>query len=163
VESITTKEELVLALRDAAEIEHQLMCEYLYAALSLKTGPDEHCTPSQFEFVRRWCSTMLLVARQEMEHLSLVNGMLTAVGAPPHFLRENIGKRGLLSPYFKASTLAAKSNPSDRQPIDLPYTLERFGQATIDASYAARAPLRRSSGRTGRGVVLPSRSHRPGR
>jgi hypothetical protein len=62
VEPIATKDELVLALRDAAEIEQQLMCEYLYAALSLKSGPDERCTPSQFEFVRRWCSTIAKAA-----------------------------------------------------------------------------------------------------
>jgi hypothetical protein len=140
VEPIATKDELVLALRDAAEIEQQLMCEYLYAALSLKSGPDERCTPSQFEFVRRWCSTILLVARQEMEHLSLVNSMLTAVGAPPYFLRENIGKGGLLSPYFTGSTLAAKSELDGPQPIELPYTLERFDRATIERFVCGESP-----------------------
>ena len=41
---ITTKDQLVLYLTEAATLEHQFMCQYLYAAFSLKKGPDEHCS-----------------------------------------------------------------------------------------------------------------------
>lgn len=139
MEPITDRAELVAALKDGAEIEHQLMCQYLYAALSLKKDPDPGCTPAQLERVRRWYSTLLVVARQEMEHLSLVNGMLTAIGAPPHFARENIG-RGLQSPYFTAATLAALSGPGDPKPLPLPYAFERFQRSTIERFVCAESP-----------------------
>src|SRR3954464_11781982 len=81
---------LVHLLREAAEIEQQLMIQYLYAAFSMKKRPDATCTPAQYEVVRRWQSTVYMVARQEMEHLALVNGMLTAIDAEPFFDRQNI-------------------------------------------------------------------------
>ncbi|HEV7516424.1 MAG TPA: ferritin-like domain-containing protein [Thermoanaerobaculia bacterium] len=63
---IRTKPQLIRALREAAEIEQQLMVQYLYAGFSLKKRPDERCNAAQFEYVRRWGSTLLMVARQEM-------------------------------------------------------------------------------------------------
>jgi len=89
---ITDREGLIEALNQIAELEHQFMCMYLYAALSLKKGPDEFCDKAKFEAVRRWTSKIYMMARQEMEHLSLVNSMLAAIGAPPYFSRENIPK-----------------------------------------------------------------------
>ena len=77
---ITSKPELIAALQEASEIEQQLMIQYLYAAFSLKKQPDERCSAAQYESVRRWGSTILMVARSEMEHLALVNGLLTALG-----------------------------------------------------------------------------------
>ena len=44
---VDTREELVYLLGQACEIEHGLMCEYLYAQFSLKRGPDEGLTPDQ--------------------------------------------------------------------------------------------------------------------
>ncbi len=41
---VDTREELVYLLGQACEIEHGLMCEYLYAQFSLKRGPDEGLT-----------------------------------------------------------------------------------------------------------------------
>ena len=38
---VDTREELVYLLGQACEIEHGVMCEYLYAQFSLKRGPDE--------------------------------------------------------------------------------------------------------------------------
>ncbi|MEM7536422.1 MAG: ferritin-like domain-containing protein [Chloroflexota bacterium] len=85
------KSELIAKLRDAAELEHQYMCQYLYAALSIKNKPDATCKPYQLEMARRWVSMLYLVARQEMEHLALVNNLLRSIGAAPHFYRANIG------------------------------------------------------------------------
>ncbi len=139
MQPITSKDELVHALRDAAELEHQLMLEYLYAAYSLKREPDQTCTGAQAEFLRRWCSTLYFVARQEMEHLSLANGMLTAIGAQPWFVRPNFAARPVVSPYFTAATLAAVAGP-DRHPVDLPYTLERYNQRTIERFVCGESP-----------------------
>ncbi|HEX2047287.1 MAG TPA: ferritin-like domain-containing protein, partial [Acidimicrobiales bacterium] len=116
---IQDRAQLVRALHDAAEIEQQLMCSYLYAAFSMKKDPDDGCTPAQLEYVRRWASVLYMVARQEMEHLSLVNGMLTAIGEPPFFSRQNIGPAGLLSPYFSAPVLAAAGHAGP-EPVSLP-------------------------------------------
>lgn len=115
------------------------MCEYLYAAFSLKREPDHGCTQSQAEVVRRWCSTLYYIARQEMEHLSLVNSMLTAIGATPWFLRPNFVPSRLVSPYFSSSARAALAVPG-RHPLDLPYTLERFTEATIDRFVCGESP-----------------------
>ena len=76
-------------LSEAAELEHGLMCQYLFAAFSLKRAPDEGVTWSQLELMRRWEASILLVARQEMEHLGLVNNILTAIGEAPYFDRPN--------------------------------------------------------------------------
>jgi Ferritin-like len=140
MEPIAGREQLLAALKDAAEIEHQLMVQYLYAAFSLKRDPDAACTPAQFEPVRRWASTLFMIARQEMEHLSLVNGMLTAVGAPPYFARESFGKPGLQSPYFASATLALESGPDDPKPISLPYAFQRFERATVERFVCAESP-----------------------
>ena len=39
-----SREQLLHALYEAAELEHNLMCTYLYAAFSLKSGTDEGLT-----------------------------------------------------------------------------------------------------------------------
>ena len=38
---IDTREELINALSEAAELEHGLMVQYLFAAFSIKRGTDE--------------------------------------------------------------------------------------------------------------------------
>src|SRR5215475_2957536 len=44
---VESREELVFLLGQACEIEHGLMCEYLYAQFSLKRGLDEGLTEAQ--------------------------------------------------------------------------------------------------------------------
>jgi hypothetical protein len=43
---VDTREELVYLLGQAGELEHGLMCEYLYAQFSLKRGLDVGLTPA---------------------------------------------------------------------------------------------------------------------
>jgi hypothetical protein len=50
------KATLAVYLTEAAMLEHQFMCQYLYAAFSLKKQPDATCSPAQLEVVRRWAS-----------------------------------------------------------------------------------------------------------
>ena len=40
--------------------------------------------------MRRWEANLLLVARQEMEHLAAVSNLLTALGQAPHLQRPNL-------------------------------------------------------------------------
>jgi Ferritin-like len=86
---VDTREELVYLLGQACEIEHGLMCEYLYAQFSLKRGPDEGLTDGQLTRVQAWEKTLITVIKQEMLHLALATNILTAIGAAPHFERPN--------------------------------------------------------------------------
>src|SRR5437762_9964801 len=76
--------QLIYLLREAAELEHGIMCQYLFAAFSLKQSVAEGITVEQLEAVGRWRNVVLEVARQEMLHLALVQNLLTAIGAAPH-------------------------------------------------------------------------------
>src|SRR6478735_5297989 len=86
---VDTREELVYLLGQACEIEHGLMCEYLYAQFSLKRRPDEGLTDGQLARVQAWEKALITVIKQEMLHLALATNILTAVGAAPHFERPN--------------------------------------------------------------------------
>jgi hypothetical protein len=52
--TVDTREELVYLLGQACEIEHGLMCEYLYAQFSLKRALDEGLTEGQLARVQAW-------------------------------------------------------------------------------------------------------------
>jgi hypothetical protein len=87
--TVQSREELVFLLGQACEIEHGLMCEYLYAQFSLKRGLDEGLSPAQLARVQAWEAALIGVIKQEMLHLALATNILTAIGAAPHFERPN--------------------------------------------------------------------------
>src|SRR4051812_32507851 len=86
---IDTREELIIALHEAAEIEHGLMTQYLFPALSMKKRLSEGLTPPQQAMARTWERIILGVAVEEMGHLGTVMNLLAAVGAGPRFDRPN--------------------------------------------------------------------------
>jgi CDGSH-type Zn-finger protein/truncated hemoglobin YjbI len=86
---IEHREALIYMLCEAAELEHGIMCQYLFAAFSLKQDPAEGLTDDQVTAVRRWRKVVSHVATQEMLHLSLVQNLLSAIGAAPHMSRPN--------------------------------------------------------------------------
>src|SRR6201994_3485271 len=87
---VESREELVYLLGEACEIEHGLMCEYLYAQFSLKRAVGEGISPEQLARVRAWEFILIGIIKQEMLHLALATNILTAVGAAPHFERPNL-------------------------------------------------------------------------
>jgi Ferritin-like len=88
---IEHREALIYMLCEAAELEHGIMCQYLFAAFSLKQSADEGgLTGSELAAVRRWRAQVSHVATQEMLHLALVHNLLTAIGGPPHLVRPNL-------------------------------------------------------------------------
>ena len=87
---IEHREALIYMICQAAELEHALMCEYLFAAFSLKDRVDEGVSEAQLAAIKRWRSTVLGVAAQEMLHLALTANMLSALGASPHLSRPNL-------------------------------------------------------------------------
>jgi Ferritin-like len=95
---VTTREELIFLLCEASELEHLLMCEYLFAAFSMKESVEEGLTPEQLEAVRRWERVITGVAVQEMLHLAQASNLLTAIGGMPHFRRPNLPQRARYYP-----------------------------------------------------------------
>ncbi len=83
------REALIYTLGKAAALEQLVMCQYLYAAFSIKDRDDEGLSPLQLEAVRRWRRELIHIAEQEMLHLALVQNLLTAVGAGSAFERPN--------------------------------------------------------------------------
>ena len=80
---INTREELTYALYESAEIEHGLMIQYLFAALTMKKRLDEGITGAQQDMIRKWEGQILTVAREEMAHLGTVCNLLSAIGGGP--------------------------------------------------------------------------------
>ena len=76
--------ELLRLLREAAEIEHSLLVQYLYGAFSLK--PAYEAVAGRGDPNAR---DLLGVAIQEMQHLRTVNQLLVALGAAPHLDRQD--------------------------------------------------------------------------
>ena len=87
---IEHREELIYMLCEAAELEHGIMCQYLFAAFSLRESEDEGLTADELAAVTRWQRQILSVAAGEMLHLSLVHNLLSAIGAAPHLSRPNL-------------------------------------------------------------------------
>jgi hypothetical protein len=86
---VESREELVYLLGEACELEHGLLCEYLYAQFSMKRGLDEGLAAEQLARIQAWELTLIDVIKQEMLHLALATNILSALGAAPHFERPN--------------------------------------------------------------------------
>jgi len=90
---VENREHLWSLLIEASQLEHLIMCQYLYASFSLKTDPDEGLTAGQAEAVARWRETLAGIAIEEMLHLALVANVMTAIGAAPSLSRPNFPRR----------------------------------------------------------------------
>jgi len=74
--------ELMRLVRDATEIEHALMLQYLYAAFTVKPKYKNLAGDPGTQNA----STLVGVAIQEMQHLAVVNGLLVALGGAPNLM-----------------------------------------------------------------------------
>jgi hypothetical protein len=83
------REHLWYLLAEAAQVEHLIMCQYLYASFSLKTEPDDGLTAEQAAAVVRWRDLLTGIAIEEMLHLALVFNVMTSIGAAPILSRPN--------------------------------------------------------------------------
>ena len=86
---VERREELVWLLAQACELEHGLMCEYLFAQFTLKRSEQEGLSAEQLARVAAWETVIVDVTKQEMLHLALAINLLTAIGAAPHLHRPN--------------------------------------------------------------------------
>jgi CDGSH-type Zn-finger protein/uncharacterized Fe-S cluster protein YjdI len=115
-----SREELIYLLAEAAEIEHNLMCCYLFAAFGLKDATDG-LTAAQAAAVAEWRGAIIGVAVEEMTHLALVANLTLAIGGSPHFGRPNFPvARG-----YHPSGVIVELHPFDRATLDHFIYLER--------------------------------------
>ena len=115
------REALLHALYEAAELEHNLMCTYLYAAFSLKSGDDGGLTPAEAEAVNRWRRALLDVAIEEMGHLVAVWNITSAVGGSPRVGRTNFP----IDPGYLPASVVVKLAPFTWQTLQHFVFLER--------------------------------------
>jgi Ferritin-like len=87
---VEDRKELTYLLSQAAELEHGLMCEYLYAAFSLKSTAGPGLRADQLDSVERWREMIFGIAAQEMLHWAMVQNLLTAVGSAPYVSRPHM-------------------------------------------------------------------------
>ena len=117
--------ELIEALKFASILEQMLACEYLYAAFSGKKSLDDYPesvtsdpekkmrAQADLDTIRPWLAQTYTIARQEMEHLGIVQNLLAALGEEPYFMR----------PAFPVS--------SQHTFLDAPFRLDRLGSKTL--------------------------------
>ena len=116
-----TREAVLHALYEAAELEHNLMCTYLYAAFSLKNGEAEGLSASEAEAVTRWRRAILGVAVDEMSHLLAVWNITSALGGTPRFGRTNFP----LEPGYLPANIVVRLAPFGEDVIQHFIYLER--------------------------------------
>ncbi len=104
---LAARDEAVFRLHSAAEVEHALMVQYLYAAYSLG-GPQ--VPEDKEQLVEDWKTIFLNIAREEMAHLASVQNLLRFVGGPLNLEREDFPFRTGFYPFrFKLERLTKNS------------------------------------------------------
>ena len=121
------REQLIHVLTEAAEIEHNLLCSYLYAAFSLKRGVGEGVSATEAAAITRWRKSVMSVALEEMAHLALVNNLLVCVGGAPHFNRPNFP----VPPGYHPAGFTVRLTPFDADTLEHFLYLERPAGAPI--------------------------------
>lgn len=94
----TARDKMRILLETAAEIEHALLVQYLYAAFSLKAR-SEVADAAQKAALKMWKDLLVDTATDEMGHLMTVQNLLLAVGLPPNLEREDFPPRKDLYPF----------------------------------------------------------------
>jgi CDGSH-type Zn-finger protein/uncharacterized Fe-S cluster protein YjdI len=115
------REILINSLYEAAELEHNLMCTYLYAAASLKDGEGEGLAADEAAAVKRWRQVLIGVTVQEMGHLAAVWNITSALGASPRIGRGNFP----LDPGYLPAGITVKLAPFNAETLQHFVFLER--------------------------------------
>lgn len=97
----TARDEAVFLLQAAAEVEHLLLVQYLYAAYSLDSSQADPAA---------WQQVILGIAHEEMGHLATVQNLLQLLGSDTYLERENYQDHGSLYPFpFQLEPLTKQS------------------------------------------------------
>ena len=121
-DELSLRQLVIMLLQTAAEIEHALLVQYLFAAYSLKQGVAIPEAPGRT--TSQWRTELVAIAKEEMGHLLCVQNCLRALGAPQHFGRDNFPIQTGLYPF--------------------PFQLERVSLPSIARYVAAEMPARES-------------------
>lgn len=115
-----------ILLQSAAEVEHALMVQYLYATYSLKSASEvtdaaqkkllDDDDPSE----QSWPRTLLGIAREEMGHLMTVQNLRIALGLEPIFDRDQF--------------------PINKEGYPFPLRLEPLSQSSLAKYVVAESP-----------------------
>jgi CDGSH-type Zn-finger protein/uncharacterized Fe-S cluster protein YjdI len=148
---VPNQDELTYLLTEAAEIEHGLMCCYLFAAQSLRRGHHDDLTASETSAIERWRSVITSVAIEEMLHLALVSNVLSSIGSIPHFQRPNFP----VVPGYYPSGVVVSLAPFNLETLNHFIYLERpEGSDLDDSDTYERAPQYERALRSNR--LMPS-------
>jgi CDGSH-type Zn-finger protein/uncharacterized Fe-S cluster protein YjdI len=118
---LADREAVLHALYEAAELEHNLMCTYLYAAFSLRKGAEDALAPDEAEAVGRWRQALFDVAIEEMSHLTAVWNITSALGGSPRVGRGNFP----IDPGYLPASVVVKLAPFNAQTLQHFIYLER--------------------------------------
>jgi len=118
---IRSREEMLDLLAEAAEIEHNLMCCYLYAAFSLKQHEDEGLSAAELAATRRWRREIIAVSVEEMAHLTMAANIMAAIGGTPHLGRPNFP----IPPGYHPAGIVVKLAPFSAETLQHFIFLER--------------------------------------
>src|SRR5262249_9117733 len=119
--ALLQREILLNALYEASELEHNLMCTYLYAAFSLRDGAGEGLSAAETAAVRRWRAVLLQVAVEEVGHLAAGGDITAARGGSPRFGRMNFP----LDPGYLPASITVKLAPFNADTLQHFVFLER--------------------------------------
>jgi len=117
----TARLKAIYLLQVAAEVEHALMVQYLYAAYSLDEAFGQGDGTETTQIVDAWKRDLRSIARQEMAHFVTVQNLLISLGAEVYVNREN-----------------NFSDHPDAYPF--PVRFEKFGQDSLARYAATEAP-----------------------
>ena len=115
------RDTLSYLLTEAAEIEHGLMCCYLYAAHSIGAPARSRQSQERAALLGRWTESILSIARDEMVHLALVSNISNAIGLAPHLRRPNFP----VAPGYHPSGVVVSLAPFSLATLDHFVYLER--------------------------------------
>ena len=109
---LSPREEAIFLLHTAAEVEHALLVQYLYAGFSLGIDSslgNDRLTQAQQEIVDGF-RRIFSIATEEMGHLASVQNLLRLIGGPLTFEREDFPFRNELYPFrFKLEPMTKDS------------------------------------------------------
>lgn len=125
--AIGGREQLFDLLAEASEVEHTLMCSYLFAAFSLRTGEGCGLNETEAKAVASWREAVLSIAVEEMVHLLLVANLSIAIGGRPHFNRPNFP----VEPGYFPAGVVVKLTRFCRETLDHFIFLERPRGASL--------------------------------
>jgi uncharacterized Fe-S cluster protein YjdI len=142
-----TRDLLIHRLHEAAELEHSLMCCYLYAAFSLRQGEVEGLSPAEAQATQRWRRTLIDVAVEEMAHLAAVWNITSALGGAPRFGRANFP----CDPGLLPASVVAKLAPFNEATLQHFVYLERphDSQEPDDSGFGSELSFVRGATRDG--------------